>query len=164
MNNKESKGFTLIELLVALLLMGIITSLATFSVRIIFDANVESYAVQFAAAVRTVRDQTLSSKQVGHHALLTYDSTANQYYYERVNISGTTVEKVNIPQSIQIAKEKSDGSKAPVTGSVVLSFDQATGKVTDATSAGTYWFTNTVTSKACCVHVVEKTGSVIVDE
>lgn len=163
---KNNKGFTLLEMLLVILIIGILSGLATYSVNVVFNGNTKSYASQFASAVKDIKVKTLSSASgVTKWCIkLGYD-TAEERYFWCTAIKGSdgsieTKEMVYLKKDVAVHSQGNDLKKAD--SDIVVSFSNGVGEI--ASGAGTYQFINQITNKQINVNLVQATGGIFIED
>lgn len=163
MMKAKEQGYTLIELLGVILIIAILSGLATYSSRVLFDGNVRSYASQFATAVRNVKSKTVASSRDNWSIEI---NKLDDRYYWQVFKDGREVEYVKLPKDVEIMKvielENGSISKQDVSGQSI-SFISNTGKVNQDV-AGEYQFVSKVTDRVVRVTIVQNTGGILIDD
>ena len=154
MQSKE-QGFTLIELVAVILIVAILSSLATYSSRVLFDGNVRSYASQFTTAVRDIKNSTLISSEGGWTVRL---GKRSENYYWEVWKDSNRVQVCELPKNVELYKNDlliNDGTEG-------IEFYPSTGKV--KSGYGDYLFKSTITGKEIHVQIIKNTGGVLMDD
>lgn len=154
MQSKE-QGFTLIELVAVILIVALLSSLATYSSRVLFDGNIRSYASQFATVVREIKNNTLVSSEGGWTIRLGKQS---ENYYWEVWKDSNRVQICKLPKNVEVYK-----NDILISNSIEdVEFYPSTGKV--KSGYGDYLFKSTITGKEIHVQIIKNTGGVLVDD
>lgn len=151
---KDGRGYTLIELLVVIILMGLMTSLATYSIGKVFNVGVKVDAQQLTTALRSLRNETLTTKKEDLKMVL--DKENDRYYFAFQN-EGRIREKVYLKSYVKVSIEGK-----PLDEKCIFRFDTSTGALIGR--GGTYVLEHKTTGRQVGVTLVEKTGSVMIDE
>lgn len=159
-------------MLLVMILIGITSGFAVYSVNVVFNGNTKSYASQFVSAVKDIKVKTLSSVsgetkwciEVG------YDIDKERYFWstgiKRIDGRIEPKETVYLKKDVAVKLKKNDRTDEmdlkQESSTLMISFSNGLGEI--ESGDGLYQFINQVTNKQINVNLVKATGGIFIED